>query len=397
MGISGGRELGSSSLEYTYEELCAATGSFSPRARIASGRAGEVHRGVLRGGTEVAVKAIMGNMGAPGFEEELQLLSRFRHPNLVTLMGWGQRESDRYLVYELLSGGDVGRKLWRSRSSSEPFLWRERLHAACDAVCGLSHMANSRPQAFHRDIKPPNIVLDGKGTAKMADFGLASVAPSRPATPRAGEFTDSGNVSGTPGYACPTYIATGRVGEQSEVFSFGVTLLELLTNILPAVRSGEWGGALVYPLADALLPWTGGANERVLVSLDPLASWPRPLADELTEVALRCVGPLETRPLFDRLTAALRRLCSGEAGDTGGCCVASAIEFGYVPPAVPELGGMPAQLSSATYHGPAIPPVHRRSSKSLLESAFSCCSVSSARVPPEIVMNCEPPVAYRPQ
>ncbi|CAE7280020.1 CCR2, partial [Symbiodinium pilosum] len=134
----------------------------------------------LKDGSQVAVKAIdlaavVGAGDNPedaGFDEEVMMLSKFRHPNLVTLLGWGSHGSSRYLVYELLSGGDLFRRLHKSRSQTPtPFPWHERLSVCLDAATGLSHMHNSTPKAFHRDIKSANILLDRHGTAKMADFG----------------------------------------------------------------------------------------------------------------------------------------------------------------------------------------------------------------------------------
>lgn len=123
-----------------------------------------------------------------GFADEVLVLSKFRHPNLVTLMGWGSGlDADgcgrRYLVYELLEGGDVAGRLAKARGKSgaapTPFGWAERLWVALDAACGLSHMHNSTPRAFHRDIKSANILLDRSGTAKMADFGLSGIAKNK--------------------------------------------------------------------------------------------------------------------------------------------------------------------------------------------------------------------------
>merc|ERR1719188_2727744 len=103
------------------------------------------------------------------------MLSKFRHPHLVTLLGWGQHGMSRYLVYEYLAGGDVFQRLRACRRNvgAHPFPWNERLSVCLDAATGLSHMHNSTPKAFHRDIKSANILLDRHGTAKMADFGLS--------------------------------------------------------------------------------------------------------------------------------------------------------------------------------------------------------------------------------
>eukprot|EP00439_Symbiodinium_sp_Y106_P067983 s983_g11.t1 len=133
-------------------------------------------------GSDVAIKAIdlsvlMGKGECPedaGFEDEVTLLSKFRHPHLVTLLGWGQHCLQRFLVYEFLSGGDVFQRLHKCHCGQQGFPWHDRLSVLLDAASGLSHMHNATPKAFHRDIKSANILLDRHGTAKMADFGVRS-------------------------------------------------------------------------------------------------------------------------------------------------------------------------------------------------------------------------------
>ncbi|CAK0827585.1 unnamed protein product, partial [Prorocentrum cordatum] len=206
---------------------------------------------------------------ASGFHDEVQMLSKFRHPNLVTLLGWAKDEDARYLVYELLSGGDLFQRLVRSRrAASQPFTWQERripwLSVCLDAATGLSHLHNSTPQAFHRDVKSANIVLSGSGTAKMADFGLSCTAgPLEAATLRA--------VCGTPGYLCPLYKATGRMSEGSEVYSFGMVMLEVVASAW-AERAAP--GGLAYPIARSIMPQQAGALERCMQGLDRGAAWP---------------------------------------------------------------------------------------------------------------------------
>merc|ERR1719498_233781 len=113
-----------------------------------------------------------------GFMEEVRLLSKFRHPNLVILMRFARCGNQRFLIYELCRGGDVYHRLQKCTKRGAPFSWEQRISVAFDAACGLSHLHNSTPKVFHRDIKSPNILLDKNGNAKMADFGLAFLSNS---------------------------------------------------------------------------------------------------------------------------------------------------------------------------------------------------------------------------
>lgn len=312
-------QLRAISLEYDSAELALATLDWHQSRRLGTGSYGAVYRGELRDGSEVAVKAIdLGTLaGKPeclkdgGFEEEVQMLSKFRHPNLVTLMGWGQRGLSRYLVYEYLAGGDVFQRLRKSRMSigskapgaGKPFHWYERLSVCLDAATGLSHMHNSSPKAFHRDIKSANVLLDRHGTAKMADFGLSCTSGSA-------LHVTAKTVCGTPGYTCPIYQRTGRCTEGSEVHAFGMLVLEMITGLSPSTRDAQRPGGLRFPVADAVRPTQPGAVERCVQSLDILAAWPTALTKELAGLALRCVcaHSEQLRPRFVEAVRTLRGL-----------------------------------------------------------------------------------------
>jgi len=261
----------------------------------------------------VAIKVLLANGGMNGFEDEVRVLSRFQHPNLVTLLGWGQsvNEKEKYLIYELLEGGDVGNSLEKARDGRLPFPWQHRLRVALDSACGLSHMMNSTPKAFHRDIKPANILLDVGGGAKIADFGLAGTL--RDNTKQL--MVD--NISGTPGYACPIYIQTGRVTEQSEVYSFGTVVLELLVNQPPALAGPQ--GDIIYPLLQIVQPAAPGAHGRILSHIDRFAGWPPgTVLDQFAELALSCVDMVpDRRPPFENVVVVLRRLLSATASQGG--------------------------------------------------------------------------------
>jgi len=291
------QSLNKYSLEYSFEELEWATNNFDPRGCLGSGAFGAVYRGTCHDGAEVAVKTFDEVEGS-GFEEEVRVLSKFRSPNLVCLMGFGRSGSQRFLVYELLEGGDVYHRLLRSKELIESFPWKLRVSVALDAARGLSRMHHATPKAFHRDIKSPNIMLDRKGTAKMADFGLACLSHTRTHKVEL--------ASGTVGYACPHYVTSGVVTEGSEAYSFGIVLLELLTAMPPAVAKPTPEGAQEY---DFLLSHISAEASSVMPLLDKEAAWPPQVAYEFAELALRCTQyNQEQRPNFAEIVNVLRPL-----------------------------------------------------------------------------------------
>lgn len=292
-------------LEYSYKQLETATDGFHESRRLGSGSAGSVYRAELPDGSFGAVKCIdlqaLGDSAVvAGFEDEVMILSKFRHPNLVVLMGWAKEGNKRFLLYEFLSGGDLAGRLQKSKSNRLPFMWHERLAVLRDAATGLAHLQNATPRAFHRDIKSPNILL-GQSGAKMADFGLSCVAKTRTCAAVDCEFK-----SGTPGYACPIYLWTGKATAGSEAFSFGMVVLETLTNLMPAGMVGE---EVKYPIQDALQPQSPGFTERAVAHADSAAGWPPPVAAALATMAFDCINSDEAaRPSFNDICHKLRAL-----------------------------------------------------------------------------------------
>jgi len=285
------------SLEYSHEELLHATHNFNSDLLLGSGSFGVVFRGVQRDGCEVAIKVLEVPEKA-GFEEEVRVLSRFRHPNLVILMGFARHGTQRFLVYELLCGGDVYTRLWKSCTANVPFTWRQRASAAFDAACGLSHLHNSTPKAFHRDIKTANILLDRNGTAKMADFGLACLSHVAAQKVKV--------AAGTVGYACPHYAQRAIVTEGSEVYSFGVVILEILTALRPATVEQTLDGCQQYRFLVSLI--NGDARAAVAMA-DFKANWPSDVSQALSLLALRCIQQDELmRPRFTGIVKELRPL-----------------------------------------------------------------------------------------
>eukprot|EP00927_Polykrikos_kofoidii_P032457 TRINITY_DN27644_c0_g2_i1.p1 TRINITY_DN27644_c0_g2~~TRINITY_DN27644_c0_g2_i1.p1 ORF type:complete len:586 (+),score=69.74 TRINITY_DN27644_c0_g2_i1:163-1920(+) len=302
------RELSELTLEYHWDEVAAATCDFDDSLKLGSGACGTVYRATLQDGLEAAVKIIDEPVGG-GFEEEVRVLSRCRHPHVVMLLGFARSDDGRCaLVYELLRGGDAHSRL--QKSNVIPYMWHERLRTAIDVARGLSHLHRHRPEVFHRDIKSPNILFSCDGIAKIADFGLACES----------QFKNEREVSvqiarGTPGYADPVYAATGLVTEGAEVYSLGMVLLELLTSRPPAIVLED--GTLVM-LHQELGLHEDRAKHRILERLDARAAWPLQPAAGVATLALLCVhNDANRRPSFVEVASILQDLFTDATSTIG--------------------------------------------------------------------------------
>ncbi|CAI5478428.1 unnamed protein product [Closterium sp. Yama58-4] len=227
---------------FPYEELEEATDGFSDSNKLGEGGFGPVYRGVLADGMPVAVKVLKvgGHQGEREFRAEVDIISRVQHKHLVTHLGYCIASAQRLLVYELVPNGSLedalhgeGRRL---------LAWNFRMKIALGAAKGLAYLHEEcHPRIIHRDIKSSNILLDKDYEAKVADFGAARLAAedAMPIITR---------VVGTFGYLAPEYALTGKLTEKSDVFSFGVVLLELITGKRPVEQEKPQG-------SDSLVEW----------------------------------------------------------------------------------------------------------------------------------------------
>ncbi|GAV83046.1 Pkinase domain-containing protein [Cephalotus follicularis] len=222
--------------EFSFADLRSATKNFKPDTLLGEGGFGKVYRGWVDEKTLAPSKSGCGMIVAikklneesmQGFQEwqsEVNFLGRLSHPNLVRLLGYCWEGTELLLVYEFLQKGSLENHLFR-RTPLEPLSWDIRLKIAIGAARGLAFLHSSDKHVIYRDFKASNILLDGSYNAKISDFGLAKSGP-------AGEESHvTTRIMGTHGYAAPEYLATGHLYVKSDVYGFGVVLLELLTGL----------------------------------------------------------------------------------------------------------------------------------------------------------------------
>lgn len=219
-----------------------ATNGFSDANLLGQGGFGYVHKGVLPNGKEVAVKQLKAGsgQGEREFHAEVETISRVHHKHLVSLVGYCITGSKRLLVYEFVPNNNLEFHL--HGKGRPPMDWPTRLKVALGAAKGFAYLhEDCHPKIIHRDIKASNILLDFNFEAMVADFGLAKFTSEV-------ETHVSTRVMGTFGYLAPEYASSGKLTDKSDVFSFGVMLLELITGRRPVDSS------FVYT-DDSLVDW----------------------------------------------------------------------------------------------------------------------------------------------
>ncbi|KAL1061801.1 hypothetical protein V6Z11_D13G037400 [Gossypium hirsutum] len=233
---------------FSYEELAMATHGFSQANLLGQGGFGYVHKGVLANGKEVAVKSLKSGsrQGQREFQAEVETISRVHHRHLVSLVGYCIAGERRMLVYEFLPNKTLEFHL----HDKCPMDWPTRLKIALGAAKGLAYLhEDCYPGIIHRDIKSANILLDFTFKAKVSDFGLAKLTQDN-------NTHVSTRVMGTFGYLAPEYASSGKLTEKSDVFSFGVVLLELITGRRPLDLNSN--------MDDSLVDWARPLCERAM-------------------------------------------------------------------------------------------------------------------------------------
>ncbi|KAJ4966107.1 hypothetical protein NE237_017956 [Protea cynaroides] len=212
---------------FSWREIQLATDNFSESNVIGQGGFGKVYRGVLLDNTKVAVKRLTDYHnpgGEAAFQREVELISVAVHRNLLRLIGFCTTSSERILVYPFMQNLSVAYRLRDLKPGEKGLDWPTRKRVAFGAAHGLEYLhEHCSPKIIHRDLKAANILLDDNFEAVLCDFGLAKLVD-----PRLTHVTT--HVRGTMGHIAPEYLSTGKSSEKTDVFGYGITLLELVTG-----------------------------------------------------------------------------------------------------------------------------------------------------------------------
>ncbi|XP_057726573.1 probable serine/threonine-protein kinase At1g01540 [Arachis stenosperma] len=266
---------------YTLRELEVSTNSFANDNVIGEGGYGIVYHGIFNDNTHVAIKNLLNNKGQAEkeFKVEVEAIGRVRHKNLVRLLGYCAEGAHRMLVYEYVDNGNLEQWLHGDVGPCSPLTWEIRMNIILGTAKGLAYLHEGlEPKVVHRDIKSSNILIDKQWNSKVSDFGLAKLLDS-----------DSNyittRVMGTFGYVAPEYASTGMLNERSDVYSFGILIMEVITGRNPVDYSRP---SEQVNLVDWLKKMVGNRNAEGV--LDPkLPEKPNSRAlKRVLIVALRC-------------------------------------------------------------------------------------------------------------
>jgi hypothetical protein len=288
--------VGRSRTEFSFEELSRATDAFDDARLLGPGGFGKVYRGELRDEMTVAVKysVVQGDaeVGEREFQSELEVISRVHHKHLVSFLGYATDDDKRLLVLQFMPNGTLYGRIHADASLD----WAGRLKAAVGAARGLAYLhKDCRPAIIHRDIKSNNILMDANMDARVADFGISKLKEESYVNTHV-----STRVIGTFGYLDPAYASTGRLTAESDTYSFGVILLELVTGRNPI--DGTRGAG-----EESLVAWSRGfiEDEAYFGIIDPFlkeTGYDRDEVRRVMKTAWLCTKPSrQDRPTMSQV------------------------------------------------------------------------------------------------
>ncbi|XP_062077197.1 BRASSINOSTEROID INSENSITIVE 1-associated receptor kinase 1-like [Humulus lupulus] len=287
---------------FSLRELQVATDNFSNKHILGRGGFGKVYKGRLTDGSLVAVKRLKEERTQGGelqFQTEVEMISMAVHRNLLRLRGFCMTPTERLLVYPYMANGSVASCLRDRPDSQSPLDWEIRKRISLGSARGLAYLHDHcDPKIIHRDVKAANILLDEEFEAVVGDFGLAKLMDYK-------DTHVTTAVRGTIGHIAPEYLSTGKSSEKTDVFGYGVMLLELIT------------GQRAFDLARLandddvmLLDWVKGLLKdrklETLVDADLQGNYVDEEVEQLIQVALLCTqGTAGERPKMSEVVRML--------------------------------------------------------------------------------------------
>ncbi|KAI3964541.1 hypothetical protein MKW92_021224 [Papaver armeniacum] len=212
---------------FKLRELIAASDNFNQEHFLGEGRLGLVYKGILEDGQKVAVKKLTMNtqQGRAEFRAEIQMLSGLEHSNIVKLIGYHDKGSVLFIVYELMPSQSLDLHLYEHEIGKKPLDWKTRMKIAEGVAKALKYLHDQKdPPIIYRDLRPSNILLDEKLNPKLSNFSTAKPGPAWNCRGA------SGKVMGLLGYGPPEHVMTGMLTRECDIYRFGVVLLELITG-----------------------------------------------------------------------------------------------------------------------------------------------------------------------
>ncbi|OIT32590.1 PREDICTED: probable serine/threonine-protein kinase NAK [Nicotiana attenuata] len=296
---------------FSLAELKSATRNFRPDTVLGEGGFDRVFKGWVdkktlapsRVGVGMAVAVKKSNpdsqQGLKEWQAEVKFLGKFSHPNLVKLIGYCCEEKEFLLVYEHMQKGSLERHLFR-KEGAETLLWDTRLKIVIGAARGLTFLHTTEKQVIYRDFKASNVLLDEDYNAKLSDFGLAKLGPVN------GNSHVSTRVVGTYGYAAPEYVASGHLYVNSDVYGFGVVLLEIITGLRVLDLTRPTGQHDLVDWAKPLLP--DKRKLRKMMDSKLQGRYPINAAFQIAQLILQCLeSDPKTRPSMEQVLECLEQ------------------------------------------------------------------------------------------
>lgn len=267
---------------FNLKSIVAATNNFSAANKLGEGGFGPVYKGLLANGQEVAVKRLSKNsgQGLEQFKNEVMLIAKLQHRNLVRLFGCCIHTKEKMLIYEYLTNKSLDFFIFDKRRSSL-LDWKTRFEIIFGIARGVLYLhQDSRLKIIHRDLKASNVLLDSTMNPKISDFGLAKMFGEDQMQAK------TNRVVGTYGYMSPEYAMEGRYSEKSDVFSFGVLLLEIISG----KRNTSYDNQTPSPNLIGQI-WDMWTEEQALGMVDPSLgeSYPAHEVSRCIQIGLLCV------------------------------------------------------------------------------------------------------------